>query len=387
MFCFNVTPDASTIRRGSSLNKIQMKVYVRHMSKHILLVEPDYYSPFPPIGLLKLSSYHKRKGNSVELVRGCKSPIKRPDLIYVTSLFTWTWKPVWAAVKHYKRLYPNVEVWLGGIYASVDPEHAALSGADHIFQGVFRDAEDLIPDYSLKPEWDGSIVFSSRGCNRNCGFCAVPKIEGRLNECKSSIKEFIWPPHSKIFFFDNNFLWNPYKYDIFAELRELNKPVDFNQGLDARLIDSDLAENLSTLPLNKTASVRLAYDGMEQKASVEKAIQLLSENGISKRKIFVYTLFNYHDTPDEFLERVVNILNWGAICYPMRYEPLRARVKNRHISSNWTREQVEAVQKARRVIGFSGIFPPYRALIDKFERAGNFDEAFELRTQNKKGGI
>ncbi len=349
------------------------------MPKHILLVEPDYYSPFPPIGLLKLASYHKQKGNSVELITGCKPPTKRPDLIYVTSLFTWTWKSAWAVIKYYKRLFPKIAVWLGGIYASVDPEHAALSGADHIFQGVFHEAEDVIPDYSLKPDWDGSIIFSSRGCNRNCGFCAVPTIEGKLNACKSSIKKFVWPAHSRIFFFDNNFLWNPHKHEIFAELRELNKTVDFNQGLDARLIDNDLAENLSTLPLNKTTSVRLAYDSKEQKNSVEKAIQLLNENGITRRKIFVYTLFNYRDTPEEFLERVINILNWGAVCYPMRYEPLKAKEKNRYISSNWTKGQVEAVQKARRVIGFSGVFPPYKALIDKFERAGNFNEAFELR--------
>jgi hypothetical protein len=69
------------------------------------------------------------------------------------------------------------------------------------------------------------------------------------------------------------------------------------------------------------------------------------------------------------------------------YEPLKAKEKNRYISSNWTRGQVEAVQKARRVIGFRGIFPPYRALIDKFERAGNFDEAFELRKPKEEGGI
>ncbi len=349
------------------------------MSKHILLVEPDYYSQFPPVGLLKLSTYHKNKGNTTELIRGCKPPERKPDLVYITSLFTWTWKPVWDAVKYYKVWFPDSEVWLGGIYASVLPEHAQLSGADHIFRGVFPEAEDLLPDYSLRPSWDGSIIFSSRGCNRKCGFCAVPQIEGKLNSTRPSIKRYVWPSHTRIIFFDNNFLWNPYKDQIFDELRELGKLVDFNQGLDARLITDEVAQNLGTLPLDMKAGVRIAYDSEEQKLAVEKAIQRLQENGISKRKVFVYALFNYNDNPESFLERVINILNWGAICYPMRYEPVCALEKNQYISPNWTKEQLEAVQKARRVIGFNGIFPPYKALINKFERAGNFDEAFELR--------
>ena len=80
------------------------------------------------------------------------------------------------------------------------------------------------------------------------------------------------------------------------------------------------------------SGVRIAYDSGEQKSSVEGAIQRLQENGISKRKVFVYTLFNYNDSPEEFLERVINILNWGAICYPMRYEPVCALEKNHHIT-------------------------------------------------------
>jgi len=354
------------------------------MSKHILLVEPDYYSQFPPIGLLKLSTYFKNKGYTTELIKGCKFPEKKPDSVFITSLFTWTWKPVWSAVKYYKMWYPQVDTWLGGIYASVLPDHAQLSGADHICQGVFTEAEELMPDYSLKPNWNGSIIFSSRGCNRKCGFCAVPRIEGTLNSAQDSIKKYVWPSHTRIIFFDNNFLWNPHKDAIFEELREIRKPVDFNQGLDARLITDEIAQNLSNIPLDQSAGVRIAYDSRDQKKAVENAIQRLSENNISKRKVFVYTLFNYNDTPENFLERVLDILNWGAISYPMRYEPLVALEKNQYVSPNWTKQQLEAVQKARRVIGFSGIFPPYKALIDKFERAGNFDEAFELR--EPKGG-
>jgi hypothetical protein len=98
----------------------------------ILLVEPDYYTRYPPLGLLKLAAYHRDKGDEIKLVRGCVYPTLKPDRIYVTSLFTWTWKPVWQAVAFYKKMFPQSEVWLGGLYASLMPDHAKESGADYI---------------------------------------------------------------------------------------------------------------------------------------------------------------------------------------------------------------------------------------------------------------
>lgn len=353
------------------------------MAEHILLVEPDYYTQYPPIGLLKLSTYEKNLGNTTELIRGCGTPIKRPDKIFITSLFTWSWKPVWRAIGYYKKRYPSAPIHLGGIYASLMPKHARLSGADHICEGIVPEAESLMPDYSLRPEWDGSIIFSSRGCNRKCGFCAVPRIEGTINALKTSIKDFVWPKHSRIIFFDNNFLWNKNKFYIFKELQELDRSVDFNQGLDARLIDEEIAECLGKLKYESSNSIRLAYDTIKEKKAVENAIQLLSENNIRKRRVFVYALFNYEDTPESFLERVIDILKWGAVCYPMRFEPLKALEKNTYISENWTKERVEAVQSARRVIGFGGSFPPYKGLVEKFQNARNFDEAFELREEKR----
>jgi len=357
------------------------------MTEHILLVEPEYYTQFPPIGLLKLSTYEKNLGNTTELIRGCKEPLQIPNKIYVTSLFTWSWRPVWRAIGYYKKLFPQAEIHLGGIYASLMPKHAKLSGADIICRGILPEVEGVMPDYSLRPDWDGSIIFSSRGCNRNCGFCAVPKIEGKLNTIKSSIKDCVWPTHSRIIFFDNNFLFNKNKFKIFDELIELDKVVDFNQGLDARLIDEEIAECLGNLKYGKNSAIRIAYDTAEEEHPVKKTIQLLSENGISKRRIFVYALFNFNDTPESFLERVVNILNWGAVCYPMRFEPLISLEKNLYISkeNGWTKEKVGAVQSARRVIGYGGSFPPYQGLIDKFQNAKSFDGAFELREENKKG--
>ena len=347
---------------------------------HVLLVEPEYYTQYPPLGLLKIASYHKSKGDSVELMRVLGLPSQKPDRIYVTSLFTYAWQPVHDAVLFYRRLYPDVSIWLGGIYASLMPEHAVTSGADHLYKGLHPKAEQCRPDYSLVPEWGSSIIFSSRGCIRKCPFCAVPVLEGKLNSTKKSIRKFVYPGHSRITFWDNNFLASPYKNKIFDELADLDRIVDFNQGLDARLINEGIAGKISDLRMDR---VHLSYDSLKVRKKVENAIECLTDAGVNGRKVVVYTLFNFSDNPEDFFQRVRDLLRWGVASYPMRYEPLNALEKNKHISPAWDPRRVEMVAKARRVIGYGGTFPPYKGLVKKFLAAGSFDEAFELRNPSR----
>jgi hypothetical protein len=351
------------------------------MNQHILLVEPKYYSQFPPIGLLKLSTLEKEKGNTTELIRKLESPKKKPDKIYVTSLFTWAWRPVWQSIRKYKALYPEAEILLGGIYASILPEHAKMSGANIIHEGIFPEAEDLLPDYSLAPKWNGSIIHASRGCRNKCLYCAVPKIEGTLNSEKISIKKYIWPGHTKIIFFDNNLLASCYWEEIFKEVLELKMEVDFNQGLEAHLLNE---KSVSLIAKMNIPAIRLAYDTINAKEDVKNAIELLDKKGVDKRRIFVYTLFNYTDTPDDFFFRVRDILKWGAICYPMRFQPCVTLKKDAHISPNWTSEQLNMVASARRVFGYGGAFPPYNALIDRFIESKKFEDIFKVYPKKEK---
>ena len=340
---------------------------------HILLVEPAYYTRYPPLGLLKIASYHRLKGESVELVRGCLTPNRKPDRVYVTSLFTWGWKEVWQAVWFYRSLYPSPDVWLGGIYASLMPEHARLSGANHVHTGLFPEAEDLMPAYDLLPKWQWSIMFASRGCPNRCPYCAVPKLEGDLHACKFSIKPFIYPGHKRIIFWDNNILAAPNWQSIVAEVTELGIEVDFNQGLDASFVTQEVAETLSKM---KMPCVRLSYDYKGKGKYVKKAIELITSCGIRGREIFVYVLYNFNDTPDDFYERVRDVLTWGAVVFPMRFEPLDSMTRNKYISPSWDKIRLEMVEKVRRVLGFSGTLPPYYYLVKRFSEATEFDEAF-----------
>ncbi len=362
---------------------------------HILLVEPKYYTKYPPLGLLKISSFYKQDGHTVELVRGCGLPIKKPDKVFVTSLFTYAWQPVHDAVRYYKALYSKVPVILGGIYASLMSEHAKLCNPDIIHKGIMSEVENLLPDYSLVQvlpwRWSKkSILFSSRGCIRRCKFCAVPQLEGKICQTLSSVRHLIHPDHDTAILWDNNFLASPYWREILRELQNIyvtkngqryRLKVDFNQGLDGRLMkNQDIAQELRKANVRP---IRLAYDKKNQREAIGKAIKRLKSAGFSGRQIFLYTLYNFEDDPQDFWERVADLMEWGVTVYPMRFEPLDSLEKNQHIGPGWTKPHLEMVAQAQRVIGDRGAFTPFDAMREKLTKAKNFEEAFHLRPNNK----
>lgn len=353
-----------------------------------LLVKPQYHSSFPPLGLLKLSTLLTKKGYQPtgpdRYHEGPNRPASfTPDEIYVTSLFTYAWKTVHEAVSYYRHLYPDARIMLGGLYASLLPEHAKTCGAE-IHQGLVKEVEELRPDYSLVPNWDGSIIFSSRGCIRKCPFCAVPTLEKDFVP-KRSIANLIHPAHTRVILWDNNFLASPYWHDILLEIKERKLWVDFNQGLDSRLLNDEKAKMIAAM---KTLLIRTAYDSSSSKDQVKRGVELLTSKGVSARKILMYLLFNFEkDTPEDLLTRILDAMEWGVASYPMRYQPIKlpyALKKDSYISPNWTEEELEMVADARRVLGYHGALAPYEKLKEKFRKAKDFKEAFTLRPKRVK---
>lgn len=116
--------------------------------------------------------------------------------------------------------------------------------------------------------------------------------------------------------------------------KELRLKVDFNQGLDSSLIKNlDIAMELKR---SNVDPVRLAYDRKSQRKFLERCIKRLKEVGFKGRHIFVYTFYNHLDTPQDFWERVCDLMEWGVAVYPMRFEPLNSLQKNEYISPGWT---------------------------------------------------
>src|SRR3989304_7229550 len=90
--------------------------------RHILLVEPAYKNKFPPLGLMKLSTYHKLKEDYVQFVKGCdpKLSILKWDRIYISTLFTFYWDITIKTIKYYVNSAKSPDnVFVGGVMATL----------------------------------------------------------------------------------------------------------------------------------------------------------------------------------------------------------------------------------------------------------------------------
>lgn len=217
---------------------------------------------FPNYALMKLSAYHKAAGDEVEWW----NPLERFDKVYSSKVFTFT---------------PEEPML---------PEDAIKGGTGY---GIYTDLPDVVdnmcPDYSLYPKVNHAIGFLTRGCIRNCPWCVVPKKEGMIRPYRDW-REVKRPDSRDIVFMDNNVLACNFGLEQMASMCMCDHSVrvDFNQGLDARLIDKDVADLLSRI--NWIRHIRMSCDTDAMLDTVLQAVDRLGNNGVKPYRIFVYLL-------------------------------------------------------------------------------------------------
>lgn len=339
------------------------------MGEKILLVEPDFPVPrksknhakFLPISLLKLANLHEMRGDQVELVRGNKPAGFTPDQIKITSLFTYWHAYVFDSIRFYQHLYPLAGIRIGGIYASLMPEHIKSSFPNvNVFEGVDRELDRVGADYRWV-DVDYQILQASRGCFRRCAFCGVRKIERKITfKTWPQVKREI--VKNKLVFYDSNLLMNPHASEIFEGISELkvNGRVlhcEAQSGFDPRLITPEIAKLIKKA---RFSAVRISWDwGLEQKPVVRKALEYLNEAGYHYKNISLFMLYNWK-IPFEVLERKRKICwRWNVQITDCRYRPLDQLYDNyaprRHqteadyfIHPRWTDEQVKTFRRRVR---------------------------------------
>jgi len=288
-----------------------------------------------PIGLLKLGSLYRKKGDTVELVRGAALPSKKPDLVLITSLFTYWWQQVWESVRIYKNFFPNAKVIVGGLYASIMQDHCKQSGCDEVHTGLVGEAEGLIPAYDLIPNCDFCVIHASRGCFRRCNYCYAHKIEPKF-EPKKSIKREIVKPN--VSFLDNNLLANPHIIYILKELikARVNTSCCLS-GVDAALITKGLANLMFEANFR---DVRISFDRADEEGACERALKHFEEAGYQRNEIGVFVLYNFEDFFEEVEKRRILIKNWGAHIIKQRYIPIPSLTQT-YIHPKWTEKECE----------------------------------------------
>jgi len=308
-----------------------------------LLVEPVAKTPYPPLGLMKISSMLRNiyKNCIIESQVGNLIPkkITEPKSIYFTSLFTWDLKKVVDSIKYYRRLFPSSHIKVGGIAATINPDFITINTGIEPLKGIFDLAEDYPPDYTQNfgRKLNTSITFTSRGCIRKCEFCAVPKIEPKFFVKENWVSD-IKKDFPNITIWDNNWLASPNLKNDCKILKNLGKKVDFNQGLDARLYTKDIAEELSHINIDP---VRFAFDNISHEKYILKAIKLAKK--YTKKEIRVYVLYNFEDTPENFYYRV-NLLNKEKVlAFPMEYRDEK-EIDKKFSGPNWNKRLLRALK-------------------------------------------
>lgn len=300
--------------------------------RKVLLVQPAFPIPskslnhkdYLPVGLLKLAAWRIAQGDKVELAMGGYRTDFIPDQIYVTSLFTYWSSYVRDAVSFYRSQFPSAHITVGGIYASLQPEHCKeFTGCDEVWSGVHPEAEAFEPAYHLV-KTDFQIVHASRGCIRRCKFCGTYEIEPDFVP-KDSIADEIVKNH--LVFYDNNLLANPNISNILREIRHARVDgrvvsCESQSGLDGRLLLESPAV-ARELKLARFRNPRIAWDGRySQQDSIKTQLSILFEAGFSRKDTQVFVLYNHDLSPDELRMKVEQCFEWGVQVADCRFRPL-----------------------------------------------------------------
>jgi hypothetical protein len=372
--------------------------------KQILLIEPGYKNKYPPLGLMKIAQYHLRKQDEVVFVKGEDYSVSATawDRIYVTTLFSFEFPKIERSIDFAIEIANGQrnKVFVGGIAASLMPDEFQKQGrwqGVRVIQGLLKDApakalqldeylgefyaddlestpiEDLTPDYSILdqieykyPVRDAYFAYASRGCIRKCSFCGVPKLEGDLkdNFTLTSIVnsiESLYGPKRDLILMDNNIVASPRFKDVIAEIRDLGfvpgallkrgkvvvqRRVDFNQGVDARILSKDrmYLRALSSIAIRP---LRIAFDHLGLRAPYETSIRFAHEFGLND--LSNYMLYNFHDSPADLYHRMkMNVdlneeLNIRIYSFPMRFQPTDLPSRS-HVGEKWTSYQLRSMQ-------------------------------------------
>ena len=250
------------------------------------LHDGDGQTGFPNLALMKLSAWHKEQGDDVEWW----NPLLPYDRVYSSKVFTFT---------------PECPYL---------PENTVRGGTGYgIMDELPQDVDDMFPDYSLYPDCDHAIGFLTRGCIRNCPWCVVPKKEGKIRPYRTW-RDVKRPDSRDIVFMDNNVLACEHGLEQIADMIGKDVRVDFNQGLDARLITPEVAEMLAGLKWIRFIRMSADTDAMLDK--VLTAIERLRKAGVKPYRVFVYVLVQDVESAER---RAVALREIGAEVFAQPY--------------------------------------------------------------------
>ena len=270
------------------------------------LIDVDSHN-FPNLALMKISAYHKAKGDEVEW---WWSDFIHYDIVYMSKVFSDAYTKDIA-----EPLNADMVIKGGtGYCISLD------SNGKEVFDkskniNLPDEIEAMFPDYSIYPQCNFAISMTSRGCPRGCSFCHVAAKEGRCSVKVTNVSDF-WCGQKKIEVLDPNITACRDKRDLFRQYRETNAQIVFNQGLDIRLLNDDDIADINGMRIK---DLHFAWDN--PKDDLEAKFRNFASAFRRNSNIgMVYCLTNYNSSMEENLYRIYTLRDMGYDPYVMVYD-------------------------------------------------------------------
>lgn len=234
---------------------------------------------YPNIALAKIARYHKERGDEVEWAL----PFEHYDILYMSKIFNFT---------------PDID-----IAYNADKIIKGGTGYD-IYSKLPDEIDRLQPDYSIYPNVpsDTAYGFLSRGCKNQCFWCLVPRKEGKVKPYMD-IDEIAIEGRTNIVLMDNNILAaGDYCTEQLNKIIERGYRIDFNQAMDARLVNEDNAKLLAKVKWIN-GRIRFGCDTHAQIKDCERAMELINANGFMG-EYFLYTMIGGNNDFTECYNRL-----------------------------------------------------------------------------------
>jgi len=261
-------------------------------------------SEIPNLALMKLSTYHKERGDEV--------------LPFLAAMRTDAFGKVYAST-----VFKDVPDDDLSDHSYLRPGQMEIGGSGwDIQKNLPPEVERMAPDYSFYG-YEHNIGFAMRGCRFRCSFCDVPKKEGRP-KASNTIAE-LWTQRTSNFLvlLDNDFFGNPEWRERIAEIREFDLKVCFSQGLNIRIITDEQCAALASVRfwnLHKTRrQVYFAWDRFHDEKLIDDGIARVRAAGIKAWQMAFFILIGYDTTPEQDYYRVEKIDKLGCDPFVMPY--------------------------------------------------------------------
>ena len=272
---------------------------------------------FPNLPLMKISAWHKMNDDLVEFYDTFAGIY---DLVYMSKVFSFT-----SDYQYYINAHKVIKGGTG----------YALSGAggkdyDYTKDPILREEiEHIMPDYNLYGIKNTAYGFLTRGCPRGCTFCIVAKKEGCNTYRVADLEEF-WSGQKNIVLLDANILAYYNCERLLQQLIASRAWVDFNQGLDARLLTPQKCDLLSQI---KIKEIHFAWDNYEDMDIILPKLEMFAKYSRKphSHNAIVYVLVNYNSTINQDLERVYTLRKMGYWAYIMIYDKAHCNPIYKHM--------------------------------------------------------